>query len=381
MSKTHARLSPSKSSQWINCPGSIRFVQESIESGAIKPATSSIYADEGTIAHELAEKALTSGQSPFRFEGQTCEYDSKSLFAREMCEYVQQYVDFVKLFDGQLLVEQHVKFTDWVPDGSGTSDAVIIQENRIVCIDLKYGQGLPVEAENNTQALCYALGVYQSLLDAQRAKIKTVLMVIHQPRLDRVTEWEISKDELLRWGERIAQAAELALSDNAPLIAGKEQCFFCQAKSICKKQYQLMVETVGQDFDDLTCQRPANALNDAELRRVLEAKEQIVSWLSAVEGYVTDRLASGDTFPGFKLVEGRSLRQWSSEDEAADVLSVVLGDDAYTRKLISPAQAEKALGKANAKTIQELITKPPGKPTLVPESDKRPALGVSVDDF
>lgn len=382
MSKAHSPLGPSASDRWVNCPGSVRFIEQSIAADLIRPKQSSIFADEGTVAHELAEKALTAGSSCFAFEGQIAEYDSASIFTREMCGYVQQYVDFVRLFKGDLLVEQEVKFTDWVPDGFGTSDAIVIQEDGIVCIDLKYGKGVPVDAEGNNQALCYALGCYQGLADNIKPMIKTVTMVIHQPRLDSVSEWKITIEELLRHGERIAQAAELATSEYAPIVPGEKQCRFCSAKPVCKEQQKLMESVVGKDFDDLTKQTPVNALTESELRRALEAKEQIVSWLSAVESHVTEILASGGTFEGFKLVEGRSLRQWLDEQQAEDVLAVALGESAYEpKKLISPAKAEKALGKVNAKTIQDLIVKAQGKPTLAPQNDKRPALNVSVEDF
>ena len=381
MTKPHAKLSPSASERWINCPGSVKAIDDALEAKAITIAPPSFFANEGTLAHELAEKALTDNRSCFHYEGMRLEYENAIEVDREMCSYVQSYVDFVRIFDGDLRVEQRVSFTDWVPDGYGTADAVIVQRDRIVCIDLKYGRGVPVQAEGNTQALCYALGAYQSLKKVERENIKSVLIVVHQPRLDSVSEWEISIDELLRHGERIAQAAELALSDDAPLVAGESQCRWCPVSPICKEQMRVMQEVIGKDFDDLTKQTPVNLLDDAELSKVLNAKAQIVAWLSAVEDHVVSRLNSGDSFPGFKLVAGRSLRQWSDEELAQDVLTLALGEEAFTKKLLSPSQAEKALGKKSAKNIQDLIVKPDGKPTLVPESDPRESINISVDDF
>lgn len=382
MTKQHAMLSPSSSERWINCPGSVKAISDALAAGIISKSQSTYFADEGTAAHELAEKALSSGGNCFKFEGLTLELENAVTVTREMCSYVQSYVDFVNLFDGDRRIEQRVSFTDWVPNGYGTSDAVIIQDTRLVCIDLKYGQGVKVEAENNTQALCYALGVYQSLSDDQKAVMQSVLIVIHQPRLDSVSEWEIAIDELLRHGERIAQAAELALSDNAPLNPGKAQCRWCDFAPRCPEQLRLIEQTVGNDFDDLTQQTPVNALTDAQITRALQAKEQIVAWLSAVESLVTERLLNGQSFTGFKLVEGRSTRQWNDDGQAAEVLSMALDDDQiYIKKLISPAQAEKALGKSNASMLQDLIVKAAGKPTLAPENDKRPALNISLDDF
>lgn len=381
MAKFHAKLSPSSSERWISCPGSVKLIDDAVAAGAKIINSSSIYADEGTAAHELAEKALRGQGNCFRYEGLALELENAITVSREMCSYVQSYVDFVKLFKGELRIEERVCFDDWVPEGSGTSDAVIIQEDRFVCIDLKYGKGVPVVAEGNTQAICYALGTYQGLSPEQREKMKTVLMIIHQPRIDNISEWEISIDELLRRGEAISQSAELALSDNPPVNPGESQCRWCPVNGMCAEQKRFAEEVIANDFDDLSDLTPANLLSDAELKRVLDAKATIASWLNAVENVVYDRLSNGDDFKGYKLVAGRSLRTWSDEAEASEMLELVLGDDAYTKKLLSPAQAEKALGKELAKSIQDMISKPDGKPTLAPESDKRPSLQISVDDF
>jgi len=378
--KIHAKLSPSGSGRWINCPGSVHAEQEAIENGWVKYRTS-IYADEGTAAHELAERTLLGSGNAFDLEGVVCEYENAITFDREMCAYVQQYVDFVRLFDGELGVEQRVKFTDWVPDGFGTSDAIIVQADRLVTVDLKYGKGVRVHAEGNTQALCYALGAYQGLGKAQRKKIETVLMVIHQPRLDHVGEWEISIDDLLKEGERIRQAAEEALTEGAKRVPGDEQCRWCVVEAICPERMKLAESVMSAQFDDLTGLAPVNKLSDDKLRLALENKALIVSWLDAVEKHVVDKLTDGEPFDGFKLVEGRSLRQWADVTQAAQTLEIALGDDAYTKKILSPSQAEKALGKTLAKDIQPLIVKPSGKPTLAPSSDPRPSVNISADDF
>lgn len=381
MSKYHALLSPSSSERWINCPGSVKAIVDAQEKSLVRINKTSFYADEGTLAHELAEKALTGSGNCFDYEDVTLELENAVAVSREMCEYVQSYVDFVKLFDGDLRVEQRVYYTDWVPEGSGTSDAVIVQDDRLVCIDLKYGKGLVVDAKENTQALCYALGTYQGLSKEQREKIKTVLMVIHQPRLDNISEWEISITDLLRRGEYIGQAAELALTDDAPLRAGESQCRWCPINAMCPEQLRLAQETIGCDFDDLSSMSPVNLLSDAKLRLALDNKATIVAWLGAVEKMVSERLESGGTFDGYKLVEGRSLRAWADEQSASELLELTLGDDAYTKKLLSPTQAEKALGKELSKVMQGLIVKPAGKPTLVHESDKRPSVQITVADF
>lgn len=381
MGKFHALLSPSSSERWINCPGSVKAIVEAQEKALVRTNKTSFYADEGTLAHELAEKTLTGSGNCFDYENVTLELENAVEVSREMCQYVQSYVDFVKLFEGDLRVEQRVYYTDWVPDGSGTSDAVIVQDDRLVCIDLKYGKGLMVDAEENTQALCYALGTYQGLTQDQKGKIKSVLMVIHQPRLDNVSEWEISITDLLRRGEAIGQAAESALSDDAPLRAGESQCRWCPISAMCPEQMRLAQEALSCDFDNISGITPVNLLSDSQLRVVLDSKATIIAWLGAVEKLVSERLGDGGTFEGYKLVEGRSLRAWEDEDHAAQVLELTLGQDAYAKKLLSPAQAEKALGKELSKGIQDFIVKPTGKPTLAPESDKRPSIQITVADF
>lgn len=380
MSKFHATLSPSNSDRWINCPGSVKSIADAVADG-FKVKGSSFFADEGTMAHELAEKTLVGSGNCFDYLDLTLELENAIPVTREMCEYVQSYVDFVKLFVGDRRIEQRVYFTDWVPGGSGTSDAVIIEDDRLVCIDLKYGKGVVVDAVENTQALLYALGTYQGLSTDQRENIKKVLMVVHQPRLDAISEWEIDVSDMLRRAEAISHAAELALSDDAPLKAGEAQCRWCPVSAVCTEQLRLTTETISVDFDDISDIPPVNRLSDDQLRLAMENKAVIVAWLNAVENHITERLEDGEGFTGYKLVEGRSLRQWGDEQTAAATLEAVLGDGAYTRKMLSPAQAEKELGKTLAKEIQDLIVKPSGKPTLAPESDKRPSVQISVDDF
>lgn len=387
---SHAKLSPSSSERWINCPASIQLTESATREGIIAPDQSSVFAREGTVAHTLAEMCLRGGEPTITYEGYTSNADDVLLepdadikgeitIDREMCEYVQEYIDYVNLeaAGSPVKVEQRVEFTDWVPDGFGTSDAVIIKGSTITCVDLKYGRGVMVSARDNTQAILYALGVYQSLSHEERANVTKVKVVIHQPRLDHVSEWELSLDELLAWGEKIAIAAERTFEDNPPMNTGN-WCRFCPVISICKAQDQLLVDTLGADFENL---ESVGFLSDSRLSEVLKAKETITTWLAAVENHVAERLISGESFEGFKMVAGRSSRRWANESEAADVLETILGDKAYSTKLLSPAQAEKALGKKSSSLISDMIVKVSGNPTLVPESDPRESVNISVDDF
>lgn len=368
----HAKLSASGSARWLACPGSVEA-----ERGLADK--SSFAAAEGTAAHELGEMCLVNGTNASDYIGQQLPENNEWEVTQEMADAVQVYVDYVRNLGGEQHYEIRVDFSDWVPEGFGTSDAIVVDGDILHVVDLKYGKGLRVEAENNTQGLLYALGSYNEF--ELTHKFDKVVITIVQPRLDHIDEWEISTADLLKWGEWASQRAEMCLEPSADRVAGEKQCQWCKAQATCPEQKAYAEKIVMVDFDDVSEAKPVNTLTDEQLRAALEGKKLIVSWLDAVEKLATERLASGEGFPGFKLVAGRSLRQWQSEESAAAELEARLGEDAYNRKLLSPAQAEKALGKAKAKELADLIVKGEGKPTLVPESDKRPAVNVTADDF
>ena len=370
MSTAHAKLSASGSAKWSLCPGSV-FAEKDY------PNTTSVFAEEGTAAHELAE-ILLRGDSWHNVIGETL-LESGVVVTQDMYDYVQSYVSYVNSISGELFIEQRVDFSHIAPDGFGTSDAIVINGDTMTIVDLKYGKGIRVDAENNTQGILYALGAvndYGMLFD-----IKTINIVIVQPRLDHISEWTIGIDELNRWGERLKQAAELALSENAPRSPGEKQCQWCRAKATCPALAKLTESTLMTSFDNLDTSKPEQ-LTDEQLKVALDNKKLIVSWFDAVETLVTDRLSSGQAFSGYKLVAGRANRAWRDEEATAQALLTVLGEAMlYTRKMISPAQAEKELGKSRAELLDDLVTKPEGAPTLVPESDKRPPVNVSKNDF
>jgi hypothetical protein len=375
MSTAHAKLSASGSAKWSLCPGSV-FAEKDF------PNTTSIFAEEGTAAHELAEIILRDDDELnlgiFSLFGVTLP-ESGVTVTQDMLDYVMVYVNYVKSISGELFVEQRVDFSHIAPDGFGTSDAIVINDSVITIVDLKYGKGVRVDADNNTQGILYALGAVNDY--GMLFNIKTINIVIVQPRLDHISEWSIGIDELNRWGERLKQAAELTATENAPRVPGEKQCQWCKAKATCPALNKLTESTLMTSFDNLETSKP-ETLTDEQLRIALDNKKLILAWFDAIETIVTDRLTGGNAFNGYKLVEGRSNRAWRDEDATAKALIGVIDmDKLYISKLISPAQAEKELGKSRAELLEDLITKPVGAPTLVPESDKRPSVNVSAKDF
>jgi len=369
---THAKLGASSAHRWLACPGSVEAEQGIRDAGNWN-------ATEGSGAHELAEICLTNGGSPFDWIGKSLiEYNAVTV-NDEMASAVQQYIDYVEAIGGDQEYERRVQYSDYVPGGFGPADCIALNGSTLHVIDLKYGKGVRVDAENNPQGMLYGLGAYVEY--AAFAEIETVCISIVQPRLDHISEWSIDVPALIQWAEWVSERAQTALQPNAPRHPGEKQCQFCKAKAVCPALRDYTHAIVSRDFDDLDGLAPANTLTDDQLRQTLDAKRLIESWLSAVETHVKDRLDAGESFPGYKLVAGRSQRRWADEQQAESALTEILGEAAHEKSLLSPAKAEKALGKKRAAELSDLIVKPSGKPTLAPESDKRQAIDVTTDDF
>ena len=375
MSIAHAKLGASNAHRWLYCVGSVKAEQ------GYKNESSPI-AYEGTCAHELSELALIQGKEPSDWIGKPLVENPDWIVDDDMAHHVTTYTDYVRnasIGADSIEYEQRVYYSDWVPEGFGTADAVILKGDTIHVCDLKYGKGVQVDAENNPQGMLYALGAYSEF--GFVSDFKTVVISIVQPRLDHISEWTISVKDLLKWAEWVSQRADVALSDEAERVPGEKQCRFCKAKGKCSALMKYTEDIIMSEFDDLDDMPSPDTMSDRQIRMVLSHKGLIEGWLSAVSDVVQERLESGAGFEGFKLVAGRSLRRWSNEDEAEGVLIGLLGDKAHKRSLISPAQAEKAVPKAQRSALNEIIVKPTGKPMMAPESDKRPAINVTDGDF
>ena len=381
MSGAHAKLSPSGAHRWMRCAGS-----PALE--AAFPDESSVYAAEGTVAHLLASDELEGKQTARERIGSRATVDGFDFTVdKVMVEHVEDYVKLVREYaqGGILLVEQRVPIGHLTgEDGAtGTSDAVIVHadEKRLTIIDLKYGMGVRVMAESNEQAMMYALGALERY--EQLADFTEVCMVIHQPRLNSVSEHWIEVADLYQFADRVGDSADATRRTDAPLTPGEKQCKFCKAKSSCPALQAIVDETADEeatadDFADL---------GDNALTVAMGRVELIEQWCKSVRAEVERRLTKGVAVPGYKLVEGRKgNRAWSDAKDAQERLSAVLKrDEMYEEKFISPATAEKLLKKdpEGLALLEELTHRPEGKLSVAPATDKRPekASTAVADDF
>lgn len=436
----HALLSPSSSSRWLSCPGSVAM-ESRVRAGSVEEESSS-FAEEGTAAHFLAEQSLLEGVKPSHFKGRTIvNHDTGALWlndvdaddpdflladcpqffvGQDMVDFVSQYTDYVQDLQThatEFQIEQSLDISEITGEvgASGTADAVLVLGNELIICDLKYGRGVQVTAEDNTQLLIYALAAYQEY--SLFCDIEQIRLVIVQPRKGGTSEWDISVEKALDIMPRIQQHARAALnlitlSDtlepgeecnlDAHLHPSEKACRFCDAKAVCPALLKNVMDTTMGDFDSVDIAQPIEpqvreqigpkgAYDNTVVGNLLSAVPLIESWCKAIRSRAEAELFKGHEVPGWKLVEGRKgQRRWGDNDEAEELLKGMRlkTDEMYDLKLISPATAEKLkkekiIGPRQWKKVEALISQPDGKPSVAPESDRRPALVVSPpeDDF
>ena len=379
--RAHALLSASGANRWINCTPSARLEEQFGEK------TSSSYATEGTLAHELAEVYLSKDVldeiSEDELEARLEEIMNNELFNEEMLDMVPIYTNYcvdqyheaiAQHGEAEVEVEAKLDLTEFVPDSFGTGDFILISDGTLEVVDLKYGKGVPVYATWNKQLMLYALGAlrkYDTLYD-----IENVRLTIVQPRLNNISSFDIPVADLIEWAvTELKPKAEQAYKGEGSLEPG-EWCKFCSVKNQCRKLYEKQIEIAKYEFAD------PPLLSDEEISDILTRLPELLEWASAVKDFAQAKaIKEGKHWPGFKLVEGLSRRKWNGDDDTiANAIVTRLPEldsgDIYDMKLKSLSTIEKMVGKKRfAETLSDMVVKPAGAPTLVPESDKRPALG------
>ncbi|WP_026664863.1 DUF2800 domain-containing protein [Butyrivibrio sp. FC2001] len=364
----HSILGGSSAERWIQCPPSAMLTaqMEDVESE---------FAAEGTAAHALAEWKVRKASKQCAGRRPSSDY-----WTDEMEETTDDYRDYImdkvsdlkeSCKDVQILVEQHLDFSRYVPQGYGTADCILISDKHLFVIDFKYGRGVQVDATENSQMKVYAIGALE-IFDCLY-EIEDITMVIFQPRLHHIDEWTVSKDDLISWAENtLKPRAELAFKGEGEFKAGA-WCRFCKARETCRARAEYFLELARLEFT-----KPA-LLSNEELSEVMLKADELSKWVSDVMAYATAAaIEEGRHFAGFKVVEGRSNRRFSDEKKVEEAALAAGYSDIYNKTLINLTAFEKLMGKDEFQDVLgSLVIKPKGKLTLVPESDKRPEVIIS----
>ena len=365
-------LRPSNAHRWLACPGSAKLETKF-------PDYTTKYAEEGTAAHEVAAWCLEKELEAKFFLGKTA---NGIVVKQDMVNNVQEYLDYVREFDGQRFIEQSLSLGDDIRIG-GTADCLIIKDGHAHIIDLKYGQGVLVKAEGNEQLLTYAVGLlncYDYMWDLEH-----FTLVIVQPRKFHIDTWTVSKQEVLAHADRIKKGIEKVNGDNPEYVPGEKQCRFCKAKASCRALAKFNIENITGEFKKITepltpLEVPTLTVN--ELAHLLSQVNIITDWVKSIEARVNQEALTGVSVPGYKLVRGRGSRKWRDENTTLTTLKKKRHsvDSIAPRKLLSVAQMEKHLGKKKFKELSRQVNVIPGRITLAPESDKRQEIDPSIGD-
>lgn len=402
--KKHALLSVSSSGRWLNCTAAPRFEEQFPDGEA------SVYAAEGTLAHSFCETIAAYDFHHINkrtFNVRWNKLQKEELFQPEMIKTAEFYANY--LWEKYLsfgskpftVLEDRVDLTDYIPDGFGTCDSIIIGGDRLHITDYKHGKGVPVSAKFNSQMRFYALGALKKYRAIFGDSIKRVSMAIVQPRISEdVEEEELTVEELLAWGESVKPIAQEAHSGNGAFHPGT-WCRFCKGKSVCRARSEnatAMEDFIGiaiegqmteqqkieRNTQQLITGQASPVLSDAEVADLIRRGENIVKWYEDLRDYALQAILDGREIPGFKVVAGKSNRAFSDQDKALDAIKGAGYDEAmlYERKAKSLTELEKLVGKkAFAELVGSLIVKPVGKPTLADADDKRPDYSEAVRDF
>lgn len=386
MPDRHALLGPSSAHRWLACTASPRYEEQFGEGKA------SVYAEEGTLAHKICElmvgvRFCLSSQG--KMDRAMAQLKKQELYSDEMLRTAEFYTDYLSekanTFHSTPFVmpEVRVEFTEFVPDGFGTCDCVMIGDDRLHITDYKHGKGVKVESEDNPQMKLYALGALLKYRPVY-PDIRTVSMAIVQPRItEDISEYEMSVDELMRWANDYVKPRAKAAYEGTGTFCPGEHCRFCRGKAQCRARAE--ANTALGDFRGLVPADPP-ILSNAEIAALLPRARELKKWAEDLEKYVHTSMMDGQEFPGWKLVEGRSSREFKDINRVKTLMLLAFGaaeKDLYQEpKFRSVADLEKKYGKAKvAKVLADEIVKTPGAPSLAPEGDKREAYVPAKSDF
>lgn len=384
----HALLSASSSSRWLVCTASPRFEENF-------PESTSEYAEEGRLAHSFCELKVLRKFSDLTLRTYNTKINKlkkEALYQPEMEKTSDAYIDCLTEFamsyssPPYVTAEVRVDFSDYVPEGFGTCDTIMIGGDTITVTDYKHGKGVPVSAEANTQMMLYALGAIKKYATIYGDTIKKARLCIVQPRIQsEPSVWETTVDDLKAWGELIKSTAEKAFMGLGEFVPG-EHCRFCRGKAQCRARAD--IHTAVEEFKDFVPESKAepgqNTLTNAEIGHLLVRCADLVAWYKDLEEYALKSALEGEEIPGWKVVAGRANRTFSDADAAIQAVIAAGYDEAlvYERKAKTLTELEKLMGKAEfAEKIGQYVIKPVGKPTLAVVSDKRPAYNPAAADF